>query len=241
MKKVSMVLLFALVTIISYGQDRVNRTKLTFSESSASLTSVVGWKYNETLGEWIDYQNVISNDKDYKTKYTSLQGSYMMSKAENTFNNIQTKTLIYNNKKFYVIIWNRWRGSYEYPAIERDWSEHPYTIGYILEESEFNNLKNYQEPRIYSIVDYNQKYESYNETKFLDLIQTKLSTSTEKRDYKWILPIKLNNNKVRFLEPTIETLLRNTTKSKYWTPIYDFDKEYFETDKDNFSKILTIK
>ncbi len=55
------------LTIVSFGQERFNRTKILFDQNSEKLESAVGWSYNSKFGEWIDYQNVISDRKEYKT------------------------------------------------------------------------------------------------------------------------------------------------------------------------------
>jgi len=61
-----MTLIMCMLSFVSYGQDRVNREKLSFSETSQCLYSATGWVYNKSLGEWIDYKNVISEDKSFK-------------------------------------------------------------------------------------------------------------------------------------------------------------------------------
>jgi hypothetical protein len=81
MKK-SYVLIFILFFLTQqvFGQERTNREKLSFVTSSENkLSKATGWAYNTALGEWVDYENVISDDKDFKVKYKSLQGAYMMS------------------------------------------------------------------------------------------------------------------------------------------------------------------
>ena len=68
LKIMMMPLMMCLMTMVSFGQDRVNREKLSFLDKSNQLTTAVGWSYNTTLGEWVDYNNVIESDKSYKEK-----------------------------------------------------------------------------------------------------------------------------------------------------------------------------
>ncbi len=230
------------MSFVSYGQDRVNRTKLSFEQSSQNLTNSVGWKYNKELGEWVDYENVISNDKNYKDKYKILSGAYMMSQSQQTFNDVTIKTLTFNGIKYYVLLINKWSGRYKYPSIREDWRSYKYTSAYLMEEIEYKKLVNFNEPKFKYVIQYDQEFEEYNETKFLDLIQTEISRVKSKyeggKGYEWILPIKKINDKVRFLTPTLDGSVYNINNSKYWTPLYDMEKEYFETDVINFTKLF---
>ena len=238
MKKL-LVLTMVMLSLSSYGQDRTNRSKLSFLQSSEILNSSIGWQYNETLGEWIDYDNTIDDEKNYKDKYKSLQGSYQMSNNSFKFNSLQIKTLTFEDKKYYVLIHDKWTGKYEYPSIRQDWKVFKQIDGLIFDEKEYQNLMNYNTINFYCVVEYSLKYEDYNETKFLDLIQTELSKPKDSYDRKYgskwgMLITKTKDNKVRFLTPTILDLI-----VKYKT--YDFTKMYFETDMNNFNKLTTIK
>lgn len=236
MKKLIMVTMIALTSLTSFGQDRVNRQKLSFEQSSEVLTNSTGWEYNETLGEWIDYTNVISKNKDFKDKYKSLQGSYMMSESPFKFNSLQIKTLTYNNTKYYVLLHDNWTGRYKYPSIRQDWKEYKRVDAYIFNETEYQNLKNFKNVTFSNVVKYDLEYEEYDETKLLDLIQTELSTPKSSYDIKYgskwgMLITTSKDGNIRFLTPTILDLV-----IKYKT--YDFTKMYFETNSDNFNKLV---
>ena len=81
-----MTLMMCLVTSVVSGQDRVNREKLSYSDTSDKLTTAVGWSYNTTHGEWIDYNNMIENDKYCKTTAleidTVIQKEYEIKKIK---------------------------------------------------------------------------------------------------------------------------------------------------------------
>jgi hypothetical protein len=236
MKKL-LVFSLALISFASYGQDRINRSKLAFQQSSENLSSSTGWSYNETLGEWVDYNNTIDNDKFFKDKYKSLQGRYQMSKRVN-FNNLQIKTLIFEGTKYYILIHDKWSGRYKYPSIRQDWVEFKKVDGFIFSEAEYQNLLNYKTINFYCVVEYDLEFEEYNETKFLDLIQTELSKPKDSYDRKYgskwgMMITKTKDEKIRFLTPIILDL---AVKYKQ----FDFTKMYFETDIGNFNK-LTIK
>jgi hypothetical protein len=228
MKKLALALTLFLFCFILKGQERVNRDKLSFIESSQILTKATGWAFNSTLGEWIDFENVISDNKDYKGKYKSLQGDWMMSRTYQNFIDIQSKTLLFNNIKYYVLIINKWYGKYEYPSIKEDWYTYVWTRGYIYTEEEFKKLESFEkniEIKTDLWVDMGSKYEKYDETIFLDLIQTKFTQEKDKYSGTSSFPLlKTDKGGIRFYLPP-------ATKS-------DFEKAYFETDYESFSKIL---
>jgi hypothetical protein len=246
MKKL-LVLSMLLVSFVSYGQDRVNRSKLSFDQSSEMLTNSIGWSYNETLGEWIDYDNVIDKDKNYKDKYKSLQGAYQMSNNSFKFNNLQVKTLVFEGNKYYILIHDKWTGRYKYPSIQQDWVRFRKVDGYIFTESEYSNLREHKKVTFNDVVEYDLEFEEYNETKFLDLIQTKLSTPKSSYEIKYgpstrwgMLINKTKEGKIRFLTPTDLKYVEFTpTKmNPYDMRVYNFEKMYFETDMNNFNKLI---
>lgn len=215
-----------------FGQERTNREKLSFDTTSGILSKATGWANNSTLGEWIDYENVISDSKDYKDKYKSLQGEYMMSRISQNFQKVQTRTVTYTGTTYYVLIVDKWSGRYEYPSIREDWYTFKQTIGYIYTKEEYQKLLNIDslvELKTQYMVSMGSKYEKYDETKFLDLIQTELSKEKSKYSSEYTFPImKSKEGAIRFYLP--ESF---STYSKY-----DFEKKYFETYFENFTKII---
>ncbi len=234
-----MVAITLIASVSVFAQDRVNRQKLNFENKSECLTFSQGWKYNETLGEWIDYGNVISSDKSYKEKYVSLQGPYMKSNSEFTFDSIQIKTVNFQEKKYIMMIISKYSGRYKYPSIREDWKIYKVKMIYFLEENEYEKMKNFNTVKISSVLLYDLEFDEYNETKMLDLIQTELTRKKSEYEIKYPTTLamyitKTKDNKVRFLTPTTVTSLEG---NKYIKPI-DVSKCYFETDIDNFRKIL---
>ncbi|MCD6365901.1 MAG: hypothetical protein J7L46_00015 [Bacteroidales bacterium] len=215
-----------------FGQERTNREKLSFNTTSGTLSKATGWAYNSTLGEWIDFENVISDSKDYKDKYKSLQGERMMSGISQNFQKVQIRTVTYKGTTYYVLMVYKWDGQYEYPSIQEDWYTFKQTIGYIYTKEEYQKLLNIEslvELKTQYMVSIGSKYEKYDETKFLDLIQTELSQKASKYSYEYTFPVmKSKEGAIRFYLPD-----SFSTYSKY-----DFDKKYFETDFENFTKII---
>jgi hypothetical protein len=73
--------IFFLSYFFSYSQERVNRQKLVFKEKSLILNDAVGWSYNSTLGEWVDYKNNIDDNKSNNNK----QEPYLVSHNPQNF------------------------------------------------------------------------------------------------------------------------------------------------------------
>lgn len=228
-----------------FGQERVNREKLSFDTTSGTLAKATGWAYNSTLGEWIDYENVISGIRDYKDKYKSLQGEWMMSKISQNFLKVQTKTVTYKGTKYYVLVVDKWSGRYKYPAIQEDWYTFNQTIGYIYTEQEYQKLQNIEglkELKTQYMVTIETRYEKYDETTFLDLIQTVLSKEKSKDSREYTFPVmKSKEGAIRFYLPEyFSTWSKYDFEPEYfstWSK-YDFEKEYFETEFDSFSSII---
>jgi hypothetical protein len=215
-----------------FGQERTNREKLNFDTASGILSKATGWANNTTLGEWIDYENVISDDKDYKIKFKSLQGEYMMSRISQNFQKVETRTVIYKGTTYYLLMVDKCSGEYEYPSIREDWYTFKQTIGYIYSKEEYQKLLNIEslvELKTQYAVRMGSKYEKYDEIKFLDLVQTELSTEKSKYSPEYTFPImKSKEGAIRFYLPD-----SFSTYSKY-----DFEKKYFETDFENFTKMI---
>lgn len=232
--KLLLVALFTLsFTFYSIGQDRVNRQKLTFTESSQILKKATGWAYNTTIGEWIDYPNAIETNKEFKTTYKSLAGAYMNSQCDQNFYSVQTRTITFKDNKYYVLVVGRLNGNFEYPTIGRDWYYFTITCGFIFTESEYNKLLNINANETIVIETQFQttqggRYTNYDETLFLDNIQTELNTTKSKYSsvYKFAIK-KTDKSEYRFLLP-----------AQYFNNPPDLEKSYFETTDIEFSKIL---
>lgn len=230
--RIIVITILMIITSLIYAQDRVNRKELKFANKTKVLSKATGWAYNQKLGEWIDYENVISDDKDYKTKYKILQGRTMMSKYSKNFINMQFKLVAYEKKLYYVLVLTKWVGSYKYPNIKEDWRSWKRTYGYIYTQSEYEKIKSLNggqtiELKTKKMVSMGGLFEKYNEKKFLDLIQTELA-SEDKMVSNYIFPITqtVSESKVviRFFVPEL-------------TSKYSFKESYFETTPADFSKL----
>lgn len=234
MKKSIFTLLIVLISINLAAQTRQNREKIKFEKESDLIKSATGWSYNSTIGEWVDYENVISNDKKYKTEFKSLQGEYMKSHTKQNFISIQTKKTFLDSIPYYVIIIEKYGGGYEYPKIKRDWKTWKEIVGYIYTQDEYNKIISFDETvelKTKNIVSLGIN-KPYDEQLILDKVQTELKKEISKYSPEYIFPLKLTKSDdqkvLRFYLPTYFSRYNK----------YDFEKEYFEIKPELIKKII---
>lgn len=222
---------FLFFSFVSFGQDRVNREKLNYNDSSEIISKVTGWSYNTELGEWIDYENVICKEKTYKSNYKDLSAEFMKSLYYHNFINLQTKTIIVDGLKYYLLLIKKYEGSYDYPHIRKDWKIYIAINAFIFSQKEFQKLKNISN----KTVELKTKLQAsvyqqfYIHESFTSSIQDKILRNTN-HPFVYIFPIyKAENGKVRFLLPKDYPSFEKK---------YNFDEEYFEIDFEDFQQLI---
>lgn len=230
MKKLFFIAVFVIATISVFAQERVNREKNTFTKESGMLTKATGWAYNESLGEWIDYDNVICSINDYKTQFKALLGSDYMKSRYMNFNSIQTKTMVCDGTEYYCLIVKKWSGRYKYPSIKEDWYTFEVVDFLFLSKKEYEKLftltNNVTEVQGWTQTKY--EYETLTEAEFADSKIRNQRENPNNFSYKQktlIQVYKATDGNIRFLfgEP-----------SKYSDGI---DKRYFETNESEWNKL----
>jgi hypothetical protein len=215
-------LLLFLVTLSSvlYGQERVNRPKLKFEACSDTLSKAIGWAYNETLGEWVDFENSISDDKNIKKNYSICDLCY---KGQN-FLKLYTKSTFYKETKYYIFIVEKCASSFNLDVKK--------VTGYIFNNEEYQkitNIENIVELKSCGRVTVINYANSFDENVFLDLIQSEIIKEDKEYSPHYIFPLlKSKEGMIRFCLPDFF--------SNYFP--YNFDKAYFEVDPKSFSKII---
>jgi MoaA/NifB/PqqE/SkfB family radical SAM enzyme len=231
MRLLTILIIASPITLLA--QSRVDRAKLSFDRTSDILENATGWAYNSTLGEWINYENFIRPLKDYKDKkFKASYNGLVQSTQSQNFIKMQSKIIEYSNRKYYVLIIQKWRGQYKYESIKEDWYIWKETLGYIFTESEYSKLKDMTglvELKTQFLASIGSVKEKYDEVKFLDLLQSELE-QTQVWDYIFpILNVESDGKKVtRFYLPH--------DSQEY--PKYDFKLRYFETSPTEFEKIV---
>lgn len=223
-------LLLLTVTVVmchiaaTLAQDRVNREKISFSESSETLKEATGWAYNKTLGEWVDYTNLINASPAYKTKSKSLVG-YIRSQTPQNFSNLQFHRLVVNNNIYYVLVINRLSGRYRYPAIREDWIVSKETVAFIIDEDSYESIFN--ETGIVEIRGRVFSTTSGVGDEFLAGIFNTVTGADYTSRIEWVFQklVTEDGSKVRFRLPESSLVRKN------------FEENYFETSKEEFLKL----
>lgn len=222
--KIIILTLFA--TVLLFAQERTNREELKFETTSGTLLKAKSWYYHEPTGEWQECFNVISITCSNTLK---KQDSWQISFHDQNFIKLETKAVVFKGLTYYVVIVDKWYGQYKYRNIKEDWFVLKKIIGYIFTKEEYQkpyNIDNLVELKTQNMI---YKFSEYNEKSFLDAIQTELSREKSKHSTEYTFPImKSKEGLIRFYLPE-----NFQTNSKY-----DFEKKYFETDFENFSKII---
>jgi len=230
MKKVFFILLSLILTFNLFSQARVNAERPVFlQEESYTLTEAVGWRYYKSIGEWISNNNVITVSKN-------SSGSVAASQALDNFKSMQIRTISYQNVRYYLLIINKWRGYWRYPNIKEDWIVTNAFEGYIFSANEYDKLKNIEgliTPVALANVDLTY---CRNDNERLDkIIEVLLRPST----VVYIFPIlKSEEGNIRFNLPNMVSNPSN--RNSYYGYPFNFDESYFETDLDNFNRILYL-
>lgn len=223
------------------SQDRLDRSKISFIDSSLIIKTSTGWIYNKVLGEWISHPNVISEDKSLISKTDGIN-----------FKTIQTKKININNKNYYILIISSLEWFWKYPSISEGYNEYDQVTGYIFDDIEYNKLQKFLVDsnniecciNTSKIVVIGNKYDSwvandvgesffytgkFNNKVFLDLIQYRLTIESQYTlNYDFFLFNK-NKGNIQFILP------------KGYRPIWGCkfpNDEYFETTFNNFNKII---
>ena len=204
MKKL-LVFSMVLVSFVSYGQDRVDLSTPSWSGEYQSITKSIGWKYNSDIGKWVSNENTI-----YPKKL-----DYIFYGAIN-FTKIQIKELNFESKKYYVLLIDELDNYYKYPAIRQDPVEFKKITGYVIDEVDFNKLKNIDDEvtirtiRAESITNINEPNEqnvdrgfrvrlggvlNKKSSKFSYVFKVKKTMSEGKIVYRFLLPITLYDGK----------------------------------------------
>ncbi|MBQ8864015.1 MAG: hypothetical protein IJ014_04750 [Rikenellaceae bacterium] len=227
MKKYLITIILCLVCVLVVGQDRINRTKLSFNSEGAKLTNFTGWGFCELTGEWFDCTSVIETDKKYATN-----AQYPLWKSHK-FNNIislQFKTITYNNTPYYTLIWEKWVGAYKYPTIMVDWEYWKTKVFLIFTEENMTQLKSLTStPVSIKVVSFEKgRYDTNVED--VDIIQTNMNR--EYIDTDFLIIYKATTGSIRFI---FKEYLNN---EKAYSD--EIEKQYFELNERDYQKLISL-
>lgn len=219
------IIILSTITLNIYGQDRVNRTKLSFQEESTKLTSVTGWGYDNEAGEWIDCQNFIECQKKYQS-YTSPS---WISHNDNNIISLQFKTVKYNNNIFHILVWERWDGHYLYPEIYEDWRFYKVKKFMVFTEDDMNKLHNLtNDVYVLEIYTITKGYDNSN-IEDVDVIQTGLN--------------KMNDDSIftKLRKETIKIYKATDGSIRFAFGYKNIERAYFEITEKEYMDLITLK
>ena len=225
MKKYFIAIALSLICFITcLGQARINRAKIAFNNSGPTLNKVIGWAYDKSVGEWVDCVNLLEGDKRYKKYATSAS---WMSHNYNNIIGLQFKTLTCNNVQYYVLVWEKWDGSYKYPNIREDWEYWETKMFMMFTEEEMEKLRNITNDPITIEVPTPSRRRYDSESSDEDVIQTAMNS-----DYPYktsIIIYKATDGSIRFMFQEYV--------SSYGDKI---DDQYFEISEVDYFNLLNV-
>lgn len=232
MKKLFLTIGLAAISAIGFGQARENRAELEFDKSSQILLESTGWYFNNSTGEWVENQNFI-NDKHY-----DQQGS-LLSYMNQNFLTLETKVVNHNGKNIYILILQKWSGSYKYPRIREDWQSYKTYNLFFFEETEWAQLSSI-EGNILLKCSYQTSFRTDREGSIEDTVQYILQNSYAKYPCDYVFSIlKSEEGQIRYYLPYRDSKYSTEYPVNYGDK-FDFEKSYFETTPENFSKIYSF-
>ena len=222
------ILLFILFSLSSFGQERVNRTKVKFNHEGIILNKIVGWAYDDETGEWIDWNNCIKTLKLSKRyRMHTPNDAIFMSNCFNNIISLQFKTIELNNTPYYVLIWEKYNGAYKYPNIREDWLYWKEKIFLIFTEDNMEKLRNLTATPITLALPSSEKSEVGKVIKDEDIIQTSINSKFP-ITRSLIIYKATDGCSIRF---------------KFIKDLHDKDikKQYFEISETDFKKFINIR
>ncbi len=148
------------------------------------------------------------------------------------FISLQIKKITIESINYYVLLVERLNWDYRYPSIRKDRFYYKDLRGYIFDEENFFKIKNYKT----GVSRYSELLLCLgNENCTDEIIERQVNNRIKegvKRYYKNPFKVKLENpSTIRFILPLREDF---ATLDLF----YSFEKQYFETDINNFNKLI---
>ena len=143
MKKIALTTIMVFISYIALSQPRVDgKVTAKILRSSSIISDIVGWEYDMTTKKWCGYYNTLRNIYSQNNKIPKRISPSKMSACDNIIS-IQIKTVLFNGRKYYLLIIPYYSGDWRYPEILRDWYFGKVNNVYILKEEEYEKMKKF--------------------------------------------------------------------------------------------------
>jgi hypothetical protein len=143
MKTMMMTLMMSLMTMVSYGQDRVNTSVPKIqTQINGQILKSKGWLLNPE-GQWISRQNRIPSF--IENQYKSLIDYEKDGLGIDNFISYQFRDVKIKDSLYTILIKRYKDGYYKYSSIEEGWTNYNSVLFYVFSKSEldkFNTIKN---------------------------------------------------------------------------------------------------
>ena len=141
MKKIALTTIMVFISYIALSQPRVDgKVTAKILRSSSIISDIVGWEYDMTTKKWCGYYNTLRNIYSQNNEIPKRISPSKMSACDNIIS-IQIKTVLFNGRKYYLLIIPYYSGDWRYPEILRDWYFGKVNNVYILKEEEYEKMK----------------------------------------------------------------------------------------------------
>ena len=128
------------MTMVSFGQDRVNTTVPKIStQVNSQLTKATGWLLNPE-GQWVSRQNRIPYF--IENQYKSLIDYEEKGLGIDNFISYQFRDVQINDSIYTILIKRYKDGYFKYSTIKEGWTNYNSVVYYVFSKSEFNKFKN---------------------------------------------------------------------------------------------------
>lgn len=231
MKRFITTVALLLAVAFCYGQERTNRAKLSFCNEGTVLTNIMGWAYNDRIGEWVSCLNRLESDKE-QVHVKSLK-EYYMSRIFNNIISLQIKTTICNDTPYYVVVWEKWDGEYKYPHIYEEWEKWRTKYFLMLTKENMDQLRNLANKPI--VIDVSTLKKSRYELHIddVDIIQSEMSHSYHSKIS--LIIYKATDGSIRFMFEDFHYYDNDHEKK-----VAKISKKYFEISDYEFQQFINV-
>ena len=242
MKKIALTTIMIFISYIALSQPRVDG-KITAKvvRSSPIITNIVGWEYDMTTKKWCGYYNTLRNIYCQNNKIPKRISPSKMSSCTNIIS-MQTKSVLFNEEKYYLLIMPYYIGAWRYPNILQDWYYGKAYHLYILKKDEYEKMKNLVDGINYIKVVKGTTYGHPSFSWFETFNQAFISIFDDEKGYiddsdclNFYIK-KENDNIIRFQDLSYEKLDTGIKNEMFESP--NFDMRYFEIKKTEYLKLF---
>nr|WP_314865665.1 hypothetical protein [uncultured Flavobacterium sp.] len=222
MKKVYLFLLL-FFTVNLFSQPRTNEIKLQFEKVSNSLNEATGWKFDSLKREWIESKKENGINRCDEVNFYSM-----------FFTKLQ-----FENKVYYMINIPSLAGTYQHSTMKDKYYQIKKITSYLLDEKEYNNLKNYE-----SGISYFFEIRTYINDEIIgekELSDLRDNVVAELRNNKPMRKNSSDRNLIRIKKEggdLIRFILPLNIEDKSYEKNWEFDKKYFEVSKKDYDKMF---